>query len=482
MKILQIILTVCVIALFSCSKEKLNAVDQNPNQLTTAPLSTLLPAAIMSTMHSYFGNNGNSAATFGAGVASEQVAFSGTGSIASFNFYATPTWENAYVSLRTCKEIEERSVVTRQWGYAGVANFLSALTLMNLLDLFGDVPYRDAFKPGQNILPSFDDDRELYNEVEALLDSSISRFGRATAVTSRPNRDDLVFNGNMTLWRKSAWALKARLYMRLINTDKQGYANKALTALQNGFAANESMTLGFFIDDNFNGNPVSIGYIIQSAVSISDNFVNTMKTFLDAGEDVSGDPRSRIWFSQIGGRIIAAPSGRALTDISLNGSLYSKPLFMRERRAPLPVITFIESRFIAAEANFILGNVQNAYNEYEAAVRASLVHASQFLPSNSLSQAEINNYVNRSKVLPGVSNLKLRDIIYQKYIFLFQFQQIEAYNEFRRTALFPVTDPLGHVYRFPYPQNEVSRNSKAPQNINDQTIYSPENKLFWSGF
>ncbi|MCF1713697.1 SusD/RagB family nutrient-binding outer membrane lipoprotein [Flavihumibacter sp. RY-1] len=431
-------------------------------------------------MHSVFGNNNNSAVAFGAGVVAEQFAFTGTGSIIGLNFYATPSWENAYVALRTSTELEQRAIASGQWGYAGIANFLSALCVMNLADLFGDVPFNEAFDPTQNIQPAFDNDEDLYKRVEVLLDSAISRFDRATSAVTRPSKDDLVFNGNMTLWKKSAWALKARLFMRLSNTDKQGFATKALAAVQNSFGAGEAMNLTFFTDDNFNGNPVSIGYILQSAVGVSENLVNTMKYFLNPGEEVNGDPRSRIWFTLIGGKVVPAPCGKAVTDISINGTTYSKPAFMRERRAPLPVLTFVELKFIAAEAHLLLGNNEKANEEYELAVRSALSQASLFSPTAVLSQTEINDYLSRSKVFPGASSLTVKDIVLQKYIFYFQFQHVEAYNEFRRTGLLAVTDPLGHAFRFPYPQNEVSRNANAPQGINDQTIYSSVNRLFWA--
>lgn len=80
----------------------------------------------------------------------------------------------------------------------------------------------------------------------------------------------------------------------------------------------------------------------------------------------------------------------------------------------------------------------------------------------------------------GVDKLTLKDIIAQKYIFLFIFQSQEAYNDVRRTGLITLNDPEGTAKRFPYPVDEISRNANAPQVSDQNTVYQDNARLFWA--
>jgi hypothetical protein len=106
--------------------------------------------------------------------------------------------------------------------------------------------------------------------------------------------------------------------------------------------------------------------------------------------------------------------------------------------------------------------------------------SSIFNSAVALTATQINNYLALTKVLKGADKLTLKDIIAQKYIFLFLFQSQEAYNDIRRTALIFLNDPDGTAKRFAYPGDEMTRNSNAPQASNLETIYQNNARLFWA--
>jgi hypothetical protein len=144
------------------------------------------------------------------------------------------------------------------------------------------------------------------------------------------------------------------------------------------------------------------------------------------------------------------------------------------------MLTYTELKFIEAEAQLRLGDRTKAYTAYEAAVRAALTQASIFNSAVALTATPINAYVARPKVLMGADKLTLKDIITQKYIYLTVFQTQEAYNDVRRTGLITLMDPDGTAKRFPYPVNEISRNSNAPQASDINTVYQDNARLFWA--
>lgn len=467
-----------LLATASCSEKTLNDIDANPNQLQDAPLSALLPHATLTTLYQVSG----SITASGAGIMAELYTLTDVSSRVQTNIqiYGNGSWDGSYVALRSYREVRRKAEAEQRWGYVAVADILSAYTLSVLVDLFGDVPYAQALQGPENRQPAFDKAQELYPEMLRLLDNGLQNADKATAASQRPGRDDLIFGGNLALWKKTAHGLKARLYNRLSNTDPAGTARNALAALEGSFAPNEAFAATFYTTTPANANPMANAQFSQSTVAVGNGIVAAMRSFLDEGEDLLADPRAAIWFTRIGGRVVPAPNGRASTDVTIAGTLYSKPQHLRERAAPQPLLTPVELKFIEAECQLRLGDRAKAYAAYETALRAALAQAAQFNPAVALTQAQINAYLARPKVLPGAAALTLEQVLTQKYIYFFTFQPIEAYNDLRRTAFLKTTDPDGTPKRIPVPDSERGRNASAPTTINERTMYEDVARLFWA--
>ncbi|GAB2605752.1 hypothetical protein GCM10027190_61650 [Spirosoma areae] len=470
------LLAVCMTA---CSDKTLNEIDTNPNIITDAPLNTILPASQMLVFQRVVGP-----LSIQSGYPSEQTNFTGINTATKFQVGGAATfgggaWTSGFQAIRYFNDIRSKAEAQNRVGYGAVADILSAYTLSLLVDAFGDVPYRDVAQEGV-LQPKFEKAQDLYVEMQKLLDTGIQKCDQATTAASRPGNDDLVFKGNMALWKKTAWGLKARLANRLSNVNPQESAQQAVLAATNSFAATEGFTVTSYQTNPENANPVANSFMNASTFVIADGIVTAMKSFLDPGEDVLADPRANIWFTKIGGKVVTPPTSRATTDVTLNGTLYSKPLYLQNRPSPLPLLTYPELKFIEAEAQLRLGDRAKAYTAYDAAVRSALSQATIFNATVALTTAQINAYLARPKVLPGADKLTLRDIITQKYIFLFLFQSQEAYNDVRRTGLITLNDPEGTAKRFPYPVDEISRNANAPQQSDQNTVYTDLARLFWA--
>lgn len=137
-------------------------------------------------------------------------------------------------------------------------------------------------------------------------------------------------------------------------------------------------------------------------------------------------------------------------------------------------------RVIIEDEKYQFGDKAKAYAAYEAALRSSLSQSSIFNSSVALNATQVNAYMARPKVMMGADKLTMKDIIAQKYIFLFLFQSQEAYNDIRRTSLISLNDPDGTAKRFAYPIEEITRNANAPQASDRETIYQNNARLFWA--
>jgi hypothetical protein len=125
--------------------------------------------------------------------------------------------------------------------------------------------------------------------------------------------------------------------------------------------------------------------------------------------------------------------------------------------APQPFLTFDEIKFLEAEAYLRKEDNTNAYAAYLKAVEEALIRA-------NVSAGEIATYMAQPKVAMGFSNLTLNDIITQKYISFWLFEPIEAYNDYRRTGIPTMNNPVSPPpSRFPYANDEVSANPNVPQ-------------------
>lgn len=473
-----------ILALFSaaCSKEALNEIDTNPNIISDAPLSALLPAAQMTVVQRVVGS-----LSIVSGYASEHTNFTGintatnlqVGTASSFSVSGGNNWTSGFQAIRYFNDIRNIANTQQRTGYAAIADIMTAYTMSLLVDAYGDIPFKEAGQEGI-IQPKFDVAQDLYTEMQKLLDAGIQKCDQATTAVSRPGNDDLIFKGNMTLWKKTAWGLKARLLNRLSNVNPSESAQQAITAIGNSFASTENFTVTGYQSNPENANPIANNFMNASTIVIADGIVTAMKSFLESNEDVLADPRANIWFTKIGGRVVTPPTSRANTDVTLNGTLYSKPLYLQNRTSPLPLLTYTELKFIEAEAQLRLSDNAKAYAAYDAAVRSAMAQSAIFNPTVALTPAQINTYLARTKVLPGAGRLTLKDIITQKYIFLFVFQSQEAYNDVRRTGLITLNDPDGTAKRFPYPADEITRNANAPQASDFNTVYSNAARLFWA--
>ena len=138
---------------------------------------------------------------------------------------------------------------------------------------------------------------------------------------------DIVFKGDMSSWKKFAYGLKARLYLHLTTKDAGNY-NQVLTSVENSFLSNNEQPIYTWMQNNTVQNPLTAFAIERpSTLIMSDQFVNVMIN--------KNDPRKEL---------ITFFDGD--WDYQNNES----PLHWTSDDTSLPLLSFVELRFMKAEA------------------------------------------------------------------------------------------------------------------------------------
>lgn len=336
------------------------------------------------------------------------------------------------------------------WKAVGIAKILYAHTFSIATDCFGQIPYSQALKPLEFPHPVFDNQQDIYTSLQTMLDEAIVDLTKTS--NGKVGGEDLIYDGDTDKWIKAAWALKARLYNHLSKRDPQGSATSALEALSKAFQSSaDEMKLDKFTEVATQQNP----WFQEEADRGHHSLSQTMYDLLIA----NNDPRLARWFTKINGEYSPGKNGETQQDQS--GSLYSKftPELLSATTA-VPIISYRELKFIEAEAYFRKGDLQKAYEAYQAGLVTSLT-------DNGIGEADRNSFMAQVSVSPGKDLLNLELIMKQKFIAMFPFQSIETWTDWRRTGIPQMQNSYGNVpRRLPYPDDELTTNAgNIPQNI-----------------
>lgn len=346
--------------------------------------------------------------------------------------------------------------------YGGIGKVLKAMNLALVSDFWGDVPNSEALKGLQDVTPpKYDSQESVYKDIQDLLTSAIADFNAPGGVKV-PGADDLIHGGNVTKWRRAAWILKAR------------YANR-LSKRPGSYASSDADILTYITNAGLT-DPVNDDTYTKHGLNTQEfnqwySFENNRKDYLKISKtlfdslDKNKDPRLPLYLAKnSNGKYSGAPPSSYETKHSYVGAYFAS------ENSPLPLITFVEAKFIEAETAHRTGAVAQRDAAYDAALGKGL---DVFVKRDSMSVADRNAYFTANK---STSQKYLADpvkkIMYEKYIALFT--QIEHYNDWRRTgipALIP--NPKGKTaqipLRLPTPLSERTTNPKAPI-ISDITL------------
>lgn len=444
----------CLGILSSCEK-KLEEYAINPNDPEKSTPALLLSGAEVATFAIHSGNLARVPNLFTQHIAGTSDQFADYARYDLNDQSFVNEWNTVYAGAL----INTRTLLTNYGSgnpyYSGMAKVLTAMNLGVATDLFGDVPYSDALKGlEKNYAPKYDTQEQIIQSIQTLLSDAITDFGApVTANTNIPAADDLIFGGDVSKWKKSAYILKARYHNRLSQISPTQSATDALQAISDANISGntDDMNAVFFnISTSLN----------QWAAFMSERgYIRMGKFFIDYMKS-SSDPRLTFFAAKddAGGY-----SGTAVDDQSTETTSSPGP-GIASNDSPLPLITYTEAKFIQAEAYLRLNMKPQAATAYNEAVNASVKRVTGTDAPLSFQLAVASE---------TALTISLEKIINQKYIALFT--QIEPYNDWRRIG-FPLLTPNSAgvepkiPLRLPSSQEERLYNSNATIVTN---IYEP---------
>ena len=200
------------LGMVSCELDDLD-INVDPNSASQASLELLLTNA-----------QWEGISTFGGGLNNTTMGFQAINDASdSFNFTNSSwngTWNFLYSGpLKDLEELIAAADPENNPRYLGIAQLLKAYYFTTMVDLWGDVPYSQAFKGNaageEKILePVYDKGADIYADAFALIDAAIANLAKTQAVAVK---GDLVYGGNATKWIKMAKSLKLRLLIQTRN-------------------------------------------------------------------------------------------------------------------------------------------------------------------------------------------------------------------------------------------------------------------------
>ena len=197
-------------------------INTDPNNASEASLNLLLTSA------QFEGVN-----TFAGGLNDATMGFQGINtSNDDFNFTNASwngTWNFLYSGpLKDLEEIISGADPEVNPNYLGIAQIMKAYYFTTMVDLWGDVPYSEAFKGNAEETitePVYDSGASIYADAFLLIDQGITNLAKSQGVSVK---GDIIYGGNLTRWRKAAKSLKLKL---LINTRNVNSNTAAIQSL-----------------------------------------------------------------------------------------------------------------------------------------------------------------------------------------------------------------------------------------------------------
>jgi hypothetical protein len=119
------------------------------------------------------------------------------------------------------------------WHYMAAADVFHALGFMQMLDVYGEMPYSEALTETPS--PGYDDGKTIYYGCMAKLNEAIDLFSRTQDATApKLASGDMWNGGDVNKWIKLCWGLKARYMLKLSKKADLYNADSILYCLSKG--------------------------------------------------------------------------------------------------------------------------------------------------------------------------------------------------------------------------------------------------------
>ena len=498
MKKLMILFSgIIMVAGMGCKKDYLD-INSNPNTATNTTPELVLPNALNSTAARQI-NGGASNYTFISGwmgywavSGSYALNTSDFSTYKQTTFFGDGLWSDIYNNLEDYDYIEQQGIAQNKPFYEAAAKIMKAYNFQQLVDMFNNVPYSDAFKGTTAITPKFDAGQDIYDSLVININSAVALLARTDAQADASS--DILFGGDTEKWRQFANSLKLRILMRQSQVaSRTSYIQTEIAntvAEGSGFLTVEAGVNPGYINSAGKQNPFYGSSINPSGTYIQD-FWRANQYSVQFFKD-NNDPRLTLVYGP-------TPSNSSLyqgnylgqSNNAYVGSASSifGPGVLKSFDQDAIIMSAAESYFLQAEAalrGWLDADVQSLY---QAGVTASFEYLG--VPDADAAAEAYTDQPGNSNVYWDESqsfNYKLALIIRQKWAAENTVTPFEAWADYRRLHLpadiqlsqSPYVDILLIPYRVKYPNIEYSTNAENVNAVTPQgDNYHQTDKIWW---
>lgn len=268
MKSLKYIILGCLLVTGFTSCKKFLDVNTDPDNPNNSTVSVQNRLPWIEHFYQYTSGVTNFRTAAAAGV---YYSNSATGNALSTTWIAhtgnTTPYQTFFVEVASnLNDLYNKAQQQNAYHYMAAADVFHALGFMQMLDVYGEMPYEQALTG--NPSPAFSDGKTIYNGCMAKLNEAISLFSKAQdASVPALSTGDLWNNGDLNKWIKLCWGLKARYMLKLSKKSDLYNADSILYCLSKGPQSIADNTIG----PGLNNSTVT-DYLLGDPVVTNGNF------------------------------------------------------------------------------------------------------------------------------------------------------------------------------------------------------------------
>jgi hypothetical protein len=458
-----------VLFIIGCTKnfDKINTNPNNPGEVTTASLFTAAQKGLCDDIYDEWwgGRQSMLYAQYWC-----QRNYPSEDRFAIRQNINNAYWRQIYHDVMNLQEVINLNTNAETKAKAGLSgdntNQIACATILKIwamqlmADTYGNIPYTEAFKGGAIPTPKYDNLPTIYAAFQTELAAAVNSI---VVDNGGFKSGDVIFGGDMALWKKFGNSLHLRIAMRLLGTDGGvAYANALVEAVGvDGFMTSNADNAKFpYIGQTPNNSPLYDGFWTSAR-----NDFTTCKTLVNLLKGVNDtlqtpikvnpfhgltDPRLQIYtrkdrrlpLPQIGTEYFGMPYGmsegatqeywgKKLCPSFYGAAAYSPdfaPVILNPAFAPV----YMEY----AEVEFMLSELNNwNQSHYEAGIRASMEHWRDVcIGLEGWSPDQIATYnADMDAYMAALPVASKETVMTQKYLAFFN-QAYQAWFEYNRTG------------------------------------------------
>ncbi|WP_256010159.1 SusD/RagB family nutrient-binding outer membrane lipoprotein [Desertivirga xinjiangensis] len=340
-------------------------------------------------------------------------------------------WSTLYRRANDMHEMYQLAEKINDANNMGAALVMRAWLVSNLTDMFGEIPYTEAFRGKEELYyPKFDSQQSIY----ASLLTDLKRANDLFSETKPFDSSDLIYNNDPVKWKRFANSLRLRLLMRVSGKEEMD----APAQINEMFSNPDKFPLFGSNDDEAMLRYTGVKPFINQFFEMSDSEFNGNKRMgkhlMDLMNSTVDGRRFRYATKNTAGAYVGIPSGyteqegvEMAANNGIGTSRYATTL--KADDYPLPILTWSEVNFCLSEAalkGWIAADAQTYYNKG--------IEASWRQWRCTWDGTAGTNYLNRSTVRFTGATATMERLMNQKYIAMF-FSGFEAWYDYRRTGL-----------------------------------------------